>query len=57
MLGVSQRAYAYLLPEEQEILHGASMLYIEIVLIFYISYAGDILESVSMNSNRFRPKA
>lgn len=57
MLGVSQCAYAYLLPEEQEILHGASMLYIEIVLIFYIFYAGDILESVSMNSNRFRPKA
>lgn len=57
ILDVSQRAYAYLLPDEQEMLHGASVLCIEIVLILYISYAGDILESLSMNSDRFRPKA
>lgn len=37
-------------------LHSANVLCFGIALIFYISYAGVILESLSMSSARFKPK-
>lgn len=50
-----QLAYAYLLPKKQEMLRSANLLCIEVALILYISCAGDILESLSRNSIRFKP--
>lgn len=37
-------------------LHSANVLCFGIALIFYISYAGIILESLSTSSARFKPK-
>lgn len=56
MLKVSKLAYAHLLPKEQEMLHSENVLCFGIALILYISYAGDILESLSTSSAGFKPK-